>query len=379
MIARFALLSSLAVVLAAPLACSDDGVAASGVDDPRGAAASSGTGPGQAGSSGSSGANGSSGSSGSGPNVTSSSSGSGVGPDGASATGYVGQHGALHVVGNEIHDAQDQAIQLRGMSLFWSQWASPFYNAQVVHTLATDWGATVVRAAIAVESGGYLENPAAEMARLETIVDAAVAEGIYVIVDWHDHNAHQHTAQAQTFFGAVATKYGNVPNVILEVWNEPESVSWSTVKTYAETTLATVRGAGARNLTIVGSPDWSTDAHLAADNPVADDNVAYTFHFYAGSHRQSYRDDALAALNKGVALFVTEWGTCESNGNGTVDTAESQRWIDFMAEHHVGWANWSLFDKNEACSALMPGSSPTGAWTDASLTASGRFVKSKIQ
>ncbi|RYZ60182.1 MAG: hypothetical protein EOP08_14850, partial [Proteobacteria bacterium] len=102
------------------------------------------------------------------------------------------------------------------MSLFWSQWASPFYNAQVVHTLATDWGATVVRAAIGVESGGYLENPAAEMARLETIVDAAVAEGIYVIVDWHDHNAHQHTAQAQTFFGAVATKYGNVPNVILE-------------------------------------------------------------------------------------------------------------------------------------------------------------------
>lgn len=298
-------------------------------------------------------------------------------PD-ASSTGVVGTHGALRVVGNEIHDQHGAPVQLRGMSLFWSQWAAPFYNAELVHTLATEWQASVVRAAIAVESGGYLEHPEAEMARLETLVDAALAEHVYVIVDWHDHHADQHVVEAQTFFGAVASKYANVPNVIFEIWNEPETVPWSTVKAYAETTLATIRGKGAQNLVIVGSPDWSTDAHVAADDRLADSNVAYTLHFYAASHAQSYRDDALTALQKGVALFVTEWGTCQSHGSGTVDEAEAQRWIDFMAEHHISWANWSLFDKDETCAALRPGSSPTGGWSDDALTQSGRFIKSKI-
>lgn len=291
---------------------------------------------------------------------------------------YVGQHGALQVVGNEIQDQQGQPIQLRGMSLFWSQWSAPFWNAALVHTLATDWHATVVRAAVPVESGGYLEHPEDEVARVTTVVDAAIAEGIYVVIDWHDHHANDHVQQAQTFFGAMASKYAGVPNVLFEVWNEPEgAIAWSTVKAYAETTLATIRAHSA-GVVIVGSPDWSSNPHVAAADPVVGDNVAYTMHFYAASHGQTYRDDMVAALDAGVAVFATEWGTCESSGTGNVDLASTQAWLDLMEERHVSWANWSLFDKDETCAALVPGASVTGPWPEAALTASGAFVKSKI-
>lgn len=300
--------------------------------------------------------------------------------DAAAPTGFVGRHGALHVQGTHIVDAQGEVVQLRGMSLFWSQWGDAFWNAQVVHTLAHDWNATVVRAAMGVESRGYLENPAREEARVDAVVQAAVAEGIYVIVDWHDHHAHQHLPQAQTFFASMAAKYGNTPNVVFEVYNEPlADVSWGEVKSYAESVLGTLRGAGAGNLVLVGSPHWSQDVDVAADAPVSGfADVAYTLHFYAGSHRAELRAKASTAMAKGLALFASEWGSCDASGNGGLDLEESARWLGFLDEHRIGWANWSLFDKDETASALKPGASTTGPWTEEALTPSGSFVKSKI-
>jgi hypothetical protein len=77
------------------------------------------------------------------------------------------------------------------MSLFWSQWTegSTFYNKDTVQALKCSWNANVVRAAMGVEEGGYLTNAALEQGKAETIIQAAIDLGIYVIVDWHDHNA----------------------------------------------------------------------------------------------------------------------------------------------------------------------------------------------
>lgn len=293
----------------------------------------------------------------------------------------VATHGALHVAGTKIVDAQGAPVALRGMSLFWSQWGSAFWNASAVDTLATDWKVTVVRAAMGVDQGGYLQSAAAEKARVTTVVEAAIARGLYVIIDWHDHDAHLHLDAAKGFFDEMAGKYGASPNVLFEIWNEPIEVPWTTVKSYATTILSTIRGRGAKNVVIVGSPHWSQDVDAAAADPLADANTAYTLHFYANTpeHRAPLRAKATAAIAAGRALFVTEWGTSSADGNGAVNGGESRVWLDFLAAHDIGWCNWSLFDKPEAASALLPGASPTGPWADTALTPSGLFVKGALK
>src|SRR5690606_15786452 len=97
-----------------------------------------------------------------------------------------------HVEGNKIMDESGTPVQLRGMSFFWSQWIGKYYNREAVKWLKDDWRCTVVRAALSVEHGGYLENPEAEKAKIKTVVEAAIEEGLYVIIDWHDHEAEKH-------------------------------------------------------------------------------------------------------------------------------------------------------------------------------------------
>ncbi|WP_218110110.1 glycoside hydrolase family 5 protein [Oligoflexus tunisiensis] len=297
-------------------------------------------------------------------------------PDAAGS--FVAAHGMLSVAGGKIVDKNQKPIQLKGMSLFWSQWSGTFWNADVVATLKKDWKATLVRAAMGVEEGGYLTQPAAEKERVKTVVEAAIKEGLYVIIDWHDHHATRNADKAVEFFTEMATLYGNNPHVLFEIYNEPIDDSWDQVKAYAEKVIKAIRAKNAKNLVIVGSPTWSQRVDLAADNPIQDSNVAYTLHFYAGTHRQELRDKAAYAIQKGLALFVTEFGVCASSGNGNIDLPETDRWMEFMNKHGISWANWSLFDKDESASALKNGANPRGGWTDSDLTVSGAYIKRKI-
>lgn len=67
---------------------------------------------------------------------------------------------------------------------------------------------------------------------------------------------------------------------------------------------------------------------------------------------QDLRDRAEAALDKGAAIMVTEWGTSEATGDGHLNAAETARWLDFMGKNHLSWCNWSVMDKRETSAAL---------------------------
>eukprot|EP00406_Dinophysis_acuminata_P058601 CAMPEP_0179267518 /NCGR_PEP_ID=MMETSP0797-20121207/29968_1 /TAXON_ID=47934 /ORGANISM="Dinophysis acuminata, Strain DAEP01" /LENGTH=333 /DNA_ID=CAMNT_0020975775 /DNA_START=27 /DNA_END=1025 /DNA_ORIENTATION=- len=291
----------------------------------------------------------------------------------------VSQHGKLKVTGNKIVDQTDKPVRLRGMCLFWSQWAPQYWNADTVQWLKQDWHVTLVRAPMGVEAGGYLSDPAGEKAKLEAVVDAAIAAGIYVVIDWHDSNGETHINQAVQFFDEISQKYGKYPNVLFEVFNEPLQQDWaSVIKPYHETIVPVIRK-HSDNIIILGTRSWSQEVDVASQNPVVGYNLAYTLHFYAASHGEPLRQKAVAALNNGIALFVTEWGTCEASGDGALNLGETKAWLDFLEQHSISDANWAINDKDEACAALAPGTPGLGGWSAQQLTASGAFVRALLE
>lgn len=298
----------------------------------------------------------------------------------APAGSPVACHGALSVADGKIVGTHGQPVTLRGMSLFWSQWAPQYYDAETVAWLAKDWKVDVVRAAIAAEGeDSARQHFDREFAKASTVIDAAVANGLYVVVDWHAHRAYPD--EAEQFLTAIARKYGHLPNLIYEDWNEPlrDGVDWSRdVKPYHERIFAAVRAIDPDNLLIAGSPSWSQDVDIAAAVPLAFDNVGYTLHYYAGTHRQELRDKGDAALGKGLALLITEFGTVEATGDGPLDHAESEKWWDWAEARNIGWMAWSIGDRDESSAALKPGTAPSG-WTDEDLTESGKLLRSKLR
>jgi len=296
--------------------------------------------------------------------------------------GPVTEHGLLHVDGRKIVGVDGKPVSLAGVSYGWSQWeARPYYNAGVVNWLKDDWKCGIVRAALGIDATGYLKHPDAEKARVCAVVDAAIAADIYVIIDWHDHHANEHTALAVAFFQEMARKYGRQPHVLYEIFNEPiKGLTWARdVKPYAETVVAAIRAIDPDNLIIVGTPNWSQDVDLAALDRIKADNLAYTLHFYAGTHKQGLRDKAVKAMNAGLPLFVSEWGTCDASGAGAVDVASTKEWMDFMREWQLSHCNWGIYDKRETAAIIRPGAPKKGRWKDKDLTESGRLARDWVR
>ena len=296
--------------------------------------------------------------------------------------GVVSDHGRLRTDGNRIVGQHGEPVAVRGMSHFWSQWEGKFYNRNTVDWLVKDWNVTLARAALGVHDGelGYQQRPAYEIFKIRTVVEAAIANDIYVLIDWHDHHAEDNVEDAVAFFSRMARKYGDQPNVIYEIYNEPLKVSWSeTVKPYAERVIAAIRAHDPDNLIIVGTPYWSQRVDEAAADPIDDPNVAYTLHFYAGTHKADLRERAQQALDAGVALMVTEWGTVNANGDGEIDHQSVAEWMEFLKENHLSHAAWAVSNKDEGAGIVKPQVTKISGWAEHELTANGRFLRNLLR
>ena len=311
----------------------------------------------------------------------------------SSGSGLVSQHGQLKIENGTLVNANGNPVQLRGMSSLGLQWvhdAAPWMNIDSIRWLRDDWNTNVVRAAMYTENEGYIEDPGVTK-KVWEVVDAAIALDMYVIVDWHtlsDCDPRQYQTEAMGFFTEVAKRYGETPNLIYEITNEPNSapdcpeapVTWSGhVKPYAEAVIPVIRKIDPDGLIIVGTPTWSQDVDVAARDPLSFSNVAYGFHFYACTHGQSLREKVNFALLKGAAIFSSEWGTTAADGSGSNCFGESDAWLDFFDENNISWLNWSLSVRQETSAALKPGASTTGNWTADDLTPSGKYVRNRLR
>lgn len=298
----------------------------------------------------------------------------------------VAKHGQLSVLGPHIRDESGAITSLAGPSFFWSNtgWQQErFYTKGAVETFAKDWNAGIIRVAMGSQgSGSYLEDEDGNIDRVVTVVNAAIKNGLYVIIDWHSHHAEKDIEDAKLFFTAIAKAYGNYPNVIYEIYNEPlNTTDWSTVvKPYAEELIETIRAVDPDNLIIVGTQSWAQDVDKAADDPITgQSNILYALHFYAASHKGELREKAKYAIEKGLPLIISEWGSVTYNGDGELDKKSTLKWMEFAKENQLSHLNWAVSDKDETASMFKPGASSQGGWTDKDLTSSGRMVRDIIR
>jgi endoglucanase len=105
----------------------------------------------------------------------------------------------------------------------------------------------------------------------------------------------------------------------------------------------------------------------------------YTVHFYAATHKQFLRDRADAAFQKGVPIFISESAGMEASGDGPINEAEWQNWINWCEERKISWISWSVADKDETCSILKKTASSTGSWKDSDLKLSGIKAREYIR
>jgi len=298
----------------------------------------------------------------------------------------VTKHGFLAIKKGQLINQHQQAISLAGPSLYWSNngWAGEnFYQKQVIENLSNQWQASIVRAAMGADfKGSYLSHPEDNLKKVETVIEAAIANGIYVIVDWHSHHAENNTEQAIEFFQYIAKKYGHLANIIYEIYNEPlQNTDWhSVIKPYSIKVISAIRAIDSDNIILIGSQSWSQDVDISAKDPITGfTNLAYTLHFYAGTHKEDIRAKAQSALGAGLALFVSEWGTVAADGNGRVDYQETEKWLAFMRKNKLSHCSWSLSQKDESSAMFKPNASIINKWTDDDLTENGLYLKSIIQ
>lgn len=290
--------------------------------------------------------------------------------------GKAGSKGQIYGSCEGIKSGKEVAVQ--GMSLFWaisSDVGSPFWTSSIVSGLVEKQNIQIIRAPMGVDenwgSGNYFSDMNKYQSLMNAVVQAAIDNDIYVIIDYHSHKASDNVNNAKTFFSYMAQKWGGYDNVIFEVFNEPTSQSWGTIKTYAESVIETIRQYS-DNLVLVGNPDWDQHPDYAIGNTVRDskNNVAYTFHFYAGSHSVGGEGaNADRAMNAGLSVFVSEWGTVNADGGGGV-SGNSSSWLTWMNNNKLSGANWSVSNKNEGASYFSGSAwnySNSGQWVNTNI------------
>lgn len=380
-------------------------------------------------------------------------------------------YGRLQISATALKDKGGKAIQLVGMDSHGLTWfpitdlnlnnASNFnmmnqeisfsptqgakfpHSASLVGNMVSQWHIQVIKASMfpydpwnGATAYSYDNNyPAYKWYNINlvnSIVQAAIDEDIYVIIDWHageggdpDPNIYWNNGHVQEFFAYMVDKWGSYPNVIYQTVNSPNSIAWADAKsgkaglrTYNQRVVDFIRAREAANgyapnLIIVGTPTFSQDVEIATNTPVTGNLIAYNFMWYAGTHGITIRNKAetalvnLAAKAPHQTVFMSEVGTSTSNGTGGVYYNEFNTWLEWAKTKKLSWLNWSIANKEETSAIFVPAilgnvanneiawrggngagiaealastgfPMRMGPWTDSDYSCSGKFIRGWI-
>ena len=288
----------------------------------------------------------------------------------------------LHVEGTSIVNEEGEAVQLRGISTHGIAWFPQYINLDFFKQMSQEWNADVVRLAMyTAENSGYCTDGDKEATKQLIRNGVAYAEeaGMYVIVDWHilsDFNPHTHKNEAIDFFREMSEEFADKTHVIYEICNEPNGgISWSEIKSYAEEVIGVIREKDDDAIILVGTPNWSQMVEQAAADPITDyDNIMYTLHYYAGTHKESLRGTMVKAIEDGLPIFVSEYGICDASGNGALDYEQADEWVETMNCYGVSYVAWNISNKSESSAMFKADCNKISSFNEDDLNPSGKWL-----
>lgn len=236
-----------------------------------------------------------------------------------------------------------------------------------------DWHANAVRVGLNQDfwlSGAALYNSSYQ-ATVDQVVRLAESAGLDVILDlhWsdrgdlnvpmlHGQNRAGDSDQQQMadvnsirFWTEVAMKYKDDGHVLFELYNEPNSISWSVwlkgglFSGYQvvgmQALYDTVRATGANNVVIAGGLSWAFDLSGVGGAPIKGYNIVYASHVYKPQNAQSRWESAFGylATRDMAPVILTEFGDGSSACTGDWD----QQLIQFADERQISWTAWAWY------------------------------------
>jgi hypothetical protein len=217
----------------------------------------------------------------------------------------------------------------------------------------SETGANVIR--IPVHPENWVRDRDYLWRYLDPIVAWAGELGMYVIIDWHyignvatgagpqmpdlDVQPKELTLE---FWQRTANYFQDTPNVIFEIFNEPQNITARDWHSNAMEIVQVIRDQGADQLVIVGGIDYGKDLSWVRENPIADDNIAYAAHIYP-AHPSYLWSHLFGEVAEIYPVLITEWGFMDENRNTTQLYLAGDRatygepLLEYLDTHHIGW------------------------------------------
>ncbi|MCR5542300.1 MAG: glycoside hydrolase family 5 protein [Ruminococcus sp.] len=288
----------------------------------------------------------------------------------------------LKVINGKLTDGE-KPIRLFGLSTHGIAWYPEYVCEESFAALKNDWHTNCVRITMYTdEFRGYCKDGNKQHLKelVEKGVNIAEKLDMYVIVDWHvlsDQDPMKYIDQAEEFFGDMSKRFAEKNNVIYEICNEPNnSGTWEKVTEYADRIIPLIRQNSPDALVITGTPNWSQDIHCALDKPFKWDNVMYSLHFYAATHKGTLRSRLERCVEAGLPVFINEFNLCEASGKGDIDHDESEAWREVIDRLDLSCICWCLSNSGDTCGVFAKDCTKLSGWTDDDLKNSGLIIKS---
>ncbi|WP_083938364.1 cellulase family glycosylhydrolase [Algicola sagamiensis] len=201
----------------------------------------------------------------------------------------VATHKQLSVCGTHLCNHENKPIQLVGMSTHGLQWYGwgKCLTAKSLDVLAEDWEVDIVRLSLYVQEGGYESDPEGFTQQVQWLINAVSQRGLYVLIDWHQltpGDPNFNLSLAKRFFKDIVQANAHRNNLLYDIANEPNGVTWQAIYRYANEMIPWIRQYDKKAPILVGTHGWSTfglsDGQSLQDIlslPIPYDNIMYIF------------------------------------------------------------------------------------------------------